>query len=296
MGLGNRIVSVVCAICLAVSFVAAGFVAVAVPDNATVSLADAYAGTTNPTTPFSHEELCDMALAGKRYTFDKNDRFALNQAIYDINAQAEADGRAHRGSLDTALWDEMAARDKVSGADSANAASTSLFFGLANTFGGSYDEADDLARMRTLQPSSENVDMLLAQASDAYVLDPEAFGVLATAEPVVLGAFIAAVLTAVGVGCASGRRTFGTVLLCAGLGTIAIFAILGIWAAIDFEGLFAVFHSLFFAQGSWVFSADSLLITMYPEPFWIGMGAIWLATTISVSAVSAIAGFALRHA
>ena len=236
MGLGNRIVSVVCAICLAVSFVAAGFVAVAVPDNATTSLADAYAGTTNPTTPFSHEELCDMALAGKRYTFDRNDRFALNQAIYDINAQAEADGRAHRGSLDTALWDEMAARDKVSGADAANAASTSLFFGLANTFGGSYDEADDLARMRTLQPSSENVDMLLAQASDTYVLDPEAiehlddvFGVLATAEPVVLGAFIAAVLTAVGVGCASGRRTFGTVLLCAGLGTIAIFAILGIW-------------------------------------------------------------------
>ena len=124
----------------------------------------------------------------------------------------------------------------------------------------------------------------------------DVFGVLATAEPVVLGVFIAAVLTAVGVGCASGRRTFGTVLLCAGLGTIALFAILGIWAAIDFEGLFAVFHSLFFAQGSWVFSADSLLITMYPEPFWIGMGAIWLATTIAVSAVSAIAGFALRHA
>ena len=137
--------------------------------------------------------------------------------------------------------------------------------------GDPYDEADDLARMSTLQPSSENVDMLLAQASDTYVLDPEAiehlddvFGVLTTAEPVVLGVFIAAALTAVGVGCASGRRTFGTVLFCAGLGTIAIFAILGIWAAIDFEGLFAVFHSLFFAQGSWVFSADSLLITMYP--------------------------------
>ena len=69
------------------------------------------------------------------------------------------------------MWDEIAARDKVSGADAANAASTSLFFGLANTFGGSCDEADDLARMRTLQPSSENVDMLLAQASDTYVLD-----------------------------------------------------------------------------------------------------------------------------
>lgn len=303
MGLGNRIVSVVCAICLAVSFVAAGFVAVAVPDNATTSLADAYAGTTNPTTPFSHEELCDMALAGKRYTFDRNDRFALNQAIYNINAQAEADGRAHRGSLDTALWDEMAAEDKVGIGDSATTVETSLFFGFASSLGGSSPTTGDLTRLRTLQPSEEHVNMLIAQASDTYVLDPEAiehlddvFGVLATAEPVVLGVFIAAVLTAVGVGCASGGRTFGTVLLCAGLDTIAVFVILGIWAAIDFEGLFAVFHSLFFAQGSWVFSADSLLITMYPEPFWIGMGAIWLATTIAVSAISAIAGLALRRA
>ena len=303
MGLGNRIVSVACAICLAVSFVATGFVAVAVPDDATASLADAYAGTTNPTTPFSHEELCDMALAGKRYTFDRNDRFALNQAIYDINAQAEADRRAHRGSLDTALWDEVAAEDKVGIGDSATTVETSLFFGFASSLGGSSPTTGDLTRLRTLQPSEENVDMLLAQASDTYVLDPEAiehlddvFGVLATAEPIVLGVFIAAVLTAVGVGCASGRRTFGTVLLCAGLGTIAVFAILGIWAAIDFEGLFAVFHSLFFAQGSWVFSADSLLITMYPEPFWVGMGAIWLATTIAVSAISAIAGLALRRA
>lgn len=81
-----------------------------------------------------------------------------------------------------------------------------------------------------------------------------------------------------------------------GFGNDCDFRHLGNRVAIDFEGLFAVFHSLFFAQGSWVFSADSLLITMYPEPFWIGMGAIWLATTIAVSAVSAIAGFALRHA
>lgn len=303
MGLGNRIVSVVCAVCLAITFVAVGFATVAVPDNATTSLADAYAGTTNPNTPFSHEELCDMALAGKRYTFDKNDRFALNQEIYDINAQAQADGRAHRGALDAARWDELAAEDKVGVGDSATTVETSLFYGIASSLGGSSPTTGDLTRLRTLQPSEEHVDELLAQASDMYVLDPEAiehlddvFSVLKTAEPVVLGVFVVAVLTAVGVGCASGRRTFGTVLICAGLGTVALFAILGIWAAINFEGLFAVFHSLFFAQGSWVFSAESLLITMYPEPFWMGMGAIWLATTIAVSVISAVVGFALRRA
>ena len=303
MGLGNRIVSVVCAICLTITFIATGFVAVAVPDNATTSLADAYSGTTNPNTPFSHEELCDMALAGKRYTFDKNDRFALNQEIYDINAQAQSDGRAHRGALDTVRWDELATEDKVGVGDTATTVEASLFFGFASSLGGASPTTGDLTRLRTLQPSEEHVDELLAQASDIYVLDSEAidhlddvFGVLKTAEPIVLGVLIVAVLTAVGVGCASGRRTFGTVLLCAGLGTIALFAILGIWAAINFEGLFAVFHSLFFAQGSWVFNADSLLITMYPEPFWMGMGAIWLVTTIAVSAISAIAGLALRRA
>ena len=77
MSWGNRIVSVLCTLCLAVTFVAAGFVAVAVPDTATTMLADKYAGTTNESTPFSHDELCDMALAGKRYTFDTNDKGAL---------------------------------------------------------------------------------------------------------------------------------------------------------------------------------------------------------------------------
>ena len=95
MGLGNRIVSVVCAICLAVSFVAAGFVAVAVPDNATTSLADTYAGTTNPTTPFSHEELCDMALAGKRYTFDKKATDSPSTRPFTISTRKRKPTGAH---------------------------------------------------------------------------------------------------------------------------------------------------------------------------------------------------------
>jgi gltX_bact: glutamyl-tRNA synthetase len=40
----------------------------------------------------------------------------------------------------------------------------------------------------------------------------------------------------------------------------------------DFNGFFAAFHSLFFASGTWTFSYDSLLITMYPPEFLDGDG------------------------
>ncbi len=38
--------------------------------------------------------------------------------------------------------------------------------------------------------------------------------------------------------------------------------------ALFFDTAFAVFHALFFAAGTWQFSADSGLIRLFPEPFW----------------------------
>ncbi|MDY0340221.1 MAG: DUF1461 domain-containing protein [Coriobacteriia bacterium] len=43
----------------------------------------------------------------------------------------------------------------------------------------------------------------------------------------------------------------------------------------DFEGLFAWFHSIFFADGTWVFPNGALLIRLFPLPFWIAAGASW---------------------
>ena len=63
---------------------------------------------------------------------------------------------------------------------------------------------------------------------------------------------------------------------------------------VDFNGFFAAFHSLFFANGTWTFSADSLLICMYPPDFWIGMGAVWLAATLVASAVAIAVGMAVK--
>ena len=300
MSWGNRIVSVICALCLAVTFVAVGFVAVAVPDSATAALADKYAGTTNKDTPFSHDELCDMALAGKRYTFDTNDKGALYQAQYAINRSAADDGRAGSGALDLARWDECAAADQVPLAVYAQNAQATPFYGFAASTG---TDAGSASKIATMMPTEEHADEIIAQADEAYVLNAEAashlddvFAVVAKAEPVVLGVFCAAVLCAVGVCCSLGRRAFGSVLVAAGAVTLVAFAALGVTAAVNFDGLFAVFHSLFFSQGSWVFNADSLLITMYPEPFWVGMGAIWLAATVLASLASIVCGIACRRA
>lgn len=87
-----------------------------------------------------------------------------------------------------------------------------------------------------------------------------------------------------------GTRTVALALLWSGCAVLAAMAILGLWAAISFESLFGLMHSMLFAEGTWTFPADSLLITMLPEAFWIGMGGIWLGTSALLAAISIGAG------
>lgn len=75
------------------------------------------------------------------------------------------------------------------------------------------------------------------------------------------------------------RRSLARALLAAGGTVLVLFALAGIWAASDFDSLFAAFHGLFFAAGTWTFDADSLLICMYPEGFWTSMGIVWGVVT-----------------
>lgn len=92
-----------------------------------------------------------------------------------------------------------------------------------------------------------------------------------------------------------GRRALGRTLIAGGGLVLAAFCALGAWAAIDFDGLFAAFHSLFFQAGTWTFPYDSLLITLYPTAFWMGMGGIWLAVTCGLSILAVLIGFTLGH-
>lgn len=142
----------------------------------------------------------------------------------------------------------------------------------------------------------------LAAAPEEYTLPADALSHLDDVYRVVAGARIGLVVVALlaVAACAHvairvGRRALGGVLAAAGVAVVAVFALLAAWVVVDFNGFFAAFHSLFFANGTWTFSYDSLLITMYPPEFWIGMGAVWLATTGLLSIAAVVVGVFLRR-
>lgn len=234
----NGIVAFGSALLLAVTLIGAGFAAVAIPDAATATLSRAFSGRDQPNTPFTADELASMAIAGKHYTFDDNDREKLDAAIAEANAAAEADGRA------TASTRESAARSLPADA---------------------IRHLDDVYRVASVAKPALMIVAVLCIAGLAHV--------------------------AVRIG----QRTLGRTLIAGGGLVLAAFCALGAWAAIDFDGLFAAFHSLFFQAGTWTFPYDSLLITLYPTAFWMGMGGIWLAVTCIASIICIIVGRSLRN-
>jgi len=48
----------------------------------------------------------------------------------------------------------------------------------------------------------------------------------------------------------------------------------------DFDAFFSAFHGVFFAAGTWTFPYDSLLIRLFPEPFWAVSGVAWGALVV----------------
>lgn len=234
----NKLVAVGSTVLLAVTLIAAGFAAVAVPDWATVALSRAFSGCDQPLTPFTHDELASMAVAGKHYTFDSNNADELNEAIAAANASAETDGRT-----------------TVIG------------------------EASETRRL----------------PADAISHLDDVYRVVSVAKPALAVIAVLCVAGLAHVAVRINRRVLGRVLIAGGAFVLAAFAALGIWALVDFYGLFGVFHSLFFQAGTWTFSIDSLLITLYPTAFWMGMAGIWLAVTCGLSILAVLVGFTLGH-
>lgn len=234
----NKLVAVGSTVLLAVTLIAAGFAAVAVPDWATVALSRAFSGCDQPLTPFTHDELASMAVAGKHYTFDSNNADELNEAIAAANASAEADSRT-----------------TVIG------------------------EASETRRL----------------PADAISHLDDVYRVVSVAKPALAVIAVLCVAGLAHVAVRINRRVLGRVLIAGGAFVLAAFAALGIWALVDFYGLFGVFHSLFFQAGTWTFSIDSLLITLYPTAFWMGMAGIWLAVTCGLSILAVLVGFTLGH-
>lgn len=258
----TSVVAVISAAALAVSLIAAGFAACAVPDVSTKALASAY--STDDASPFTKDELVAAAVQTKHYTIDDNDKAAVYATIAAINAQEALAGTAGKGA------------PKIDA--TANYAAGEL-------------SGEQVAALETAFDA----------ASERYVLTPDAvrhlddvFGVVQAAKWWLLAAVVAACVGCTATAFRGGKRLLGRVLAGAGVSVLAVFALLAAWVAIDFDGFFAQFHSLFFAAGTWTFSWDSLLICMYPPEFWVGMGAIWLVVTVACCVVCITIGRLLR--
>ncbi len=220
--------------------------------------------STDGASPFTKDELVAAAVQTKHYTIDDNDKAAVYATIAAINAQEALAGTAGKGA----------------------------------------PKIDATANYAAGELSGEQVVALetaFDAASERYVLTPDAvshlddvFGVVQAAKWWLLAAVVAACVGCTATAFRGGKRLLGRVLAGAGVFVLAVFALLAAWVAIDFDGFFAQFHSLFFAAGTWTFSWDSLLICMYPPEFWVGMGAIWLVVTVACCVVCITIGRLLR--
>jgi hypothetical protein len=74
---------------------------------------------------------------------------------------------------------------------------------------------------------------------------------------------------------ASARRRVRASLRLGGAVLVVAPALAMLAGLADFDALFARFHDLFFAPGTWMFPADALLIRVFPAAFWVASGAVW---------------------
>lgn len=258
---------IVSGVALAVTLVAVGFGACAAFDAPTRMLSQAFSNDED--SPYTKEELTLAAIAAKHYTIDDNDRFELYTAMEAVAQSAEADGRELPEGLDLYAIYVESPRD------------------LTNI-----DWNEDTAAGES--------DRLSYADEEPYVLTWDAlshlddvYEVIQQAKPWLYAAALIAYIGCIAVAFRCGAEALGRVFKGAGAGVLVAFVVMAAWVAVDFNGFFAAFHSLFFAAGTWTFSWDSLLICMYPPGFWMGMGAIWLATTVAACAVCLIIGMLL---
>lgn len=228
------------AIMLALTYFAAGFaICAGVPP--VVGLLSAQASQAEGS-PFTQEQLGDLALATRDYTVGSHDLDALMAAVAQANAEARtpyADASAEQ------LLDEVPAE-----------------YTLDREAVAHLDEVNDVVSRFTMP--------LVGIA--------------------LISAFCLMALLR-----AYGYRAVGSPLMLAGAGVLVLFAVLGLWGLVGFSGFFAGLHTLFFSEGSWMFPADSLLICMYPEAFWMGMGLVWLASSSLLALISLVIGALMRR-
>ena len=79
--------------------------------------------------------------------------------------------------------------------------------------------------------------------------------------------------------------------------TVALLGTVMLWALIDFNSIFIVFHILSFSNDLWLLDpAKDYLIMMFPEGFFFDSAILIVATIIAAAAVLWIAAYAVKRA
>lgn len=100
----------------------------------------------------------------------------------------------------------------------------------------------------------------------------------------------ALLLTACGLWRRDGRRDFLRGAVYGMLGTAGVVLIFGIWAAVNFNGLFVTFHKVAFRNNGWLLNPKTdLLIRLMPISFFVRLGLRGLLRFAALPAVMAAA-------
>ena len=254
------IIAVVGTIALAVTIVAAGFLACLLPP-VTHGLASAFSNS--DVSPFDKGQLVQVADATREYSFGSHDLVQLYQAVYEVD-RAYYDGLAAKGKAPEGAFPGTVANPATAKASD---------FALA--FSGASDQ--------------------YCYSTDVISHLDDCNNIVHFAYPFMAVCAIAAVAALVWGAHRRGVRRVGLMLRVAGIVVLAAFAAIGIWAVVDFNGFFGAFHGLFFSQGNWTFAYDSLLICALPTAFWMGMGIVWLLVSVILSVLGIAIGGRLMH-
>ena len=254
------IVAILTTITLAVSFVAAGFAACIQPP-VTHTLSSWFAK--DAISPFDRTQLVEVADATREFSFGSHNEAELYRVIFLVDTEYQQSILDAGGTVpgDFPRLDRVTDRSSLPQLKSAFAGASELYCYSENT---------------------------VSHLDDCYSLAARAFPLLIIAAAVAL---VGLVFT----GVTGRKRSVGITLMAAGIAVLVAFVALGVWAVVDFDGFFRMFHQLFFSQGNWEFPYDSLLICALPTEFWMGMGVVWLGVAVIVSILSIVIGNKLRN-
>lgn len=285
MRIFSTIVSTVGTVMLAVTLFAAGYFVCSLPAT-TMLLSQAVSNY--ETSPYQLDDMSSLAVAARDLTVDERPDGTTN-----VDARNTFNRALMKAAANSA---EKAFGGEVNAIELADTSKREMWKGMLSHLGTS-----DIATAFDVE-SADDTAAKMAGYSDTFALDDAALRHLDDCNylinsllKLVVGFAIAAAVCFVLLLVMRRWKALGIMLTVAPVLLIVALVALGAWAFIDFQSFFTAFHGVFFPQGNWTFNAESLLISMYPTAFWMGMGTLWLTTTLLAAIIALFIGRSFAH-